>query len=299
MPSLSARATRPIVKTIGKRLAAADTPGRLRDEYVLATKLLVPSLGTRRKESRLNGIRTVRVSTGEADATGRGILMFHGGGYVFGSPSRYANLGGRYAKAAAAPVYIPEYRLAPDHPFPAAAEDGLKAYKALLELHPNGKIAVTGDSAGGGLSVATLQAARAEGLPMPSSLVLLSPWLDVSGASESMQTNRNSEILILPETISRCAKWYAGGHDATDPDMSPIYGSLAGFPPTLVQVSDNEMLYNDSTRFATKAHEEGVEVHLVTEPDMWHVWQLMSPLVREARQAIAQACGFFNAHFAE
>jgi epsilon-lactone hydrolase len=299
MPSRSARATRPIVKMIGKRLAAADTPGELRGEFALATRLLVPSLGTRRKEVRLNGVRTVRVSADDADTAGRGILMFHGGGYVFGTPARYAGLAGRFAKAAGAPVYIPEYRLAPDHPFPKAVEDGLQAYKAMLEHYPNDKVAVTGDSAGGGICVATLQAARAEGLPMPSSLVLLSPWLDVSGASESMRTHRNSEILILPETFSRCAQWYGGGQDATDPVMSPLYGSLAGLPPTLVQVSDNEMLYNDSTRFAGKAEEEGVELRLVTEPDMWHVWQLMAPLVREARRSISQAGDFFESHFAE
>jgi epsilon-lactone hydrolase len=299
MPSRSARATRPIVKIIGKRLAAADTPGELRDEFAAVTRLLVPSLGTRRKQVRLQGIHAVRVSTDQADTTGRGILMFHGGGYVFGTASRYAGLAGRYAKAAGAPVYIPEYRLAPGHPFPKAVEDGLQAYEAMLGHYPNDKVAVAGDSAGGGISVATLQAARAEGLPMPSSLVLLSPWLDVSGASESMRTNRNSEILILPETFSRCAQWYGGGQDATDPIMSPIYGSLAGLPPTLVQVSDNEMLYNDSTRFATKAKEEGVEVRLVTEPDMWHVWQLMAPLVEEARQSIAQAGEFFETHFAD
>ena len=117
----------------------------------------------------------------------------------------------------------------------------MQAYEAMLDRNPNDKIAVTGDSAGGGISVATLQAACVEGLPMPSSLVLLSPWLDVSGASE---------ILILPETFTRCAGWYAGRQDTTDPVMSPIYGSLAGLPPTLIQISGNEMLYNDSTRFA-------------------------------------------------
>jgi acetyl esterase/lipase len=100
MPSLSARATVPVVRMIGKRLAAANTPGELRDEFALATKLLLPSLGTRRKEVRLQGIRTVRVSTGKADTSGRGILMFHGGGYDFGRPSRYARLAGRYVKAA-------------------------------------------------------------------------------------------------------------------------------------------------------------------------------------------------------
>jgi acetyl esterase/lipase len=169
----------------------------------------------------------------------------------------------------------------------------------MLERYPSNKIAVTGDSAGGGVCVATLQAARAQGLPMPPSLVLLSPWLDVSGASESMQTNRNSEILILPETFSRCARWYAGEQNTTDPVMSPIYGSLAGLPPTLVHVSGNEMLYSDSTRFATKAEEEGVEVRLVIEPDLWHVWHLTAPLVKEARQSIAQAGDFFESHFTD
>jgi epsilon-lactone hydrolase len=299
MPSLSARATVPVVKVIGKRLAAAETPDKLRDEFARSSRLLMPSRGTTHKEVRLDGLRTVRVSTDTADTSGRAILLFHGGGYVFGSPRRYAGLAGRFAKTAGAPVYIPEYRLAPEHPFPGATEDGLRAYKAMLERYPSENIALAGDSAGGGLCVATLQAARIEGLPMPSSLLLLSPWLDVSGASESMQTNRDSEILILPETFARCARWYAGGKDMTDTVMSPIYGSVAGFPPTLIQVSESEMIYNDSTRFATKAKAEGVDVRLVAEPGMWHVWQLMAPLVSEARQSIAQAGQFLERHFAD
>ena len=299
MPSLSARATVPVVKVIGKRLAAADTPERLRDEFARSSKLLLPSLNTTRKQVRVDGLRTLRVSTDAADSSGRAILLFHGGGYVFGSPGRYVGLAGRYAKAAGAPIYIPEYRLAPEHPFPAAAEDGLQAYRAMLERHPSEMIALAGDSAGGGLGVATLQAARAEGLPMPASLLLLSPWLDVSGASQSMQTNRDSEILILPETFKRCARWYAGDTDMTDPMMSPIYGSPAGLPPTLIQVSDSEMLYNDSTRFYPKAKAEGVDIHLHTEPGMWHVWQLMAPLVGEARHSIAQASQFLERHFAD
>jgi epsilon-lactone hydrolase len=299
MPSLSARATVPAVKVIGKRLAAADTPAKLRDEFARASRLLMPSLGTTRKEVRIDGVRTVRVSTDAADTSGRAILLFHGGGYVFGLPSRYVGLAGRYAKAAGAPVYISEYRLAPEHPFPAAAEDGLQAYRAMLERYPSKEIALAGDSAGGGLGVATLQAAQAEGLPMPSSLLLLSPWLDVSGASESMQTNRDSEILILPETFARCARWYAGDTDMTDPMMSPIYGSPAGFPPTLIQVSDSEMIYNDSTRFVAQAKAAGVDIRLDTEPGMWHVWQLMAPLVDEARHSIAQASHFLERHFAD
>ncbi len=299
MASLSAHAARPAVKIIGKQLARANTPEKQRDVFKVVAKLLAPSTGTCREAIQLDGIRSIRMSTEEADKNGRAVLMFHGGGYVFGTIEAYAGLGGRYAKAGRAPVYLPDYRLAPEYPFPGAVEDGLKAYKALLERYPADKLAVTGDSAGGGLSVATLQAARDEGLPMPSSLVLLSPWLDVSGESESMTSNKDTEILILPETIARCSNWYASGQDKQNDSMSPLYGSFAGFPPTLVQVSENEMLYSDSVRFTEKAKEEGVDVTLHSKPDLWHVWQLMAPTVTEAREAITQTGNFFDSHFAD
>lgn len=298
MASLSAHLARPIVKITGKLLAKADSPEKKRDVFKLVERIMAPSMGTSCDTVQLDGMRALRISHSRAGNKDHAVLMFHGGGYVFGTLESYAGLGGRYAKAARANVYLVDYRLAPECPFPSAVEDGLKAYKALLELYPADKLAVTGDSAGGGLSVATLQAARDEGLPMPSSLVLISPWLDLSGASESMRTNRASEILVLPETLAHCSDWYSGGEDKKNPRMSPIYGSFSGFPPTLVQVSENEMLYADSLRFVEKAREEDVDVQLQSQPDLWHVWQLMAPLVKEARKSIVEIGRFLNTHFA-
>jgi acetyl esterase/lipase len=298
MPSLSARATRPVVQVFGKRLAAANSAEGLRREFGLISNLMLPARGAQRDNIQLDGLQCVRMSTEAGAHTGRGVLMFHGGGYVFGTTAGYSGTAGRVAKAARASVYLPDYALAPEYPHPAPARDGLKAYKAMLEKYAPDKLAVMGDSAGGGLSLATLQAARAEGLPMPACLVLWSPWLDVAGQSESMQTNRDTEILILPPTISRCAAWFAPKEKAADPAASPIHGDMRGLPPTLVQVSDNEMLYNDSTRFAEAARAAGVDVTLTAERDLWHVWQLMAPLMSEARASIQQSGEFINTHAA-
>lgn len=295
MASLSARIYRPIVSQIGKQLAAADTAEKQRKVFARAGTLLLPSPGTQQEHTTLGGVKGLRVTPRNYD-TGPQILMFHGGGYVFGTPSAYAPLAGRLAKAASACVHIIDYRLAPEHPYPAAPEDGLAAYRALLEQAAPENIALYGDSAGGNLVLTTLQRARDAGLPMPACAVMLSPWLDPSGSGESMRSNAKSEILILPETIARCARWYAGETDPRDPGISPLFGSQAGLPPLLVQASENEMLYSDTTRFAEQAAKAGVTLRLETEPDLWHVWQLMAPGLTEARQAIASAGAFIAEH---
>jgi epsilon-lactone hydrolase len=298
MASLAARFQRPVVRLIGRRLAAATTGEQMRRVIGRANALLAPCPGVTTEPFELGGRGGLRVVPKAAPTPERAMLMFHGGGYVFGSPQMYRPLAGRIAKAAHTAVYVPTYRLAPEHPHPAAVEDGFSAYRAMLEHVPPERLAVGGDSAGGGLSVAVLQAARREGLPMPACLVLLSPWLDLTGGGDSHTTNADSEILILPASVERASRFYRGDVAADDPGVSPLFGDLSGLPPTLVQVSRNELLFSDSETFAERATAAGVEVDLRTVPDLWHVWHLMAPIVPEARASIAEIGEFVGRHSA-
>ena len=277
---------RPVVKRIGRDLAAATTPEEMRAVIDRANRLMAPCRGVMIDTTTFGGLEGLRVVPKRDRDSGRHVLLFHGGGYVFGSPTMYRALAGRIAKAAGATVHIPDYRLAPEHPHPAAIEDGLAAYRSMLARTPADRLVVAGDSAGGNLTVAVLQAARDEQLPMPAGAVLLSPWLDLRGAAAD-KLNAATEILILPATVDRASGWYRGDHGVDEPAISPLLGSLEGLPPTLVQVSDSEILYSDSQDFVAAAREAGVDVTLEVEDDLWHVWQLMAPAVSEARRSIA------------
>jgi acetyl esterase/lipase len=296
MASIGARLHRPIVRWIGGQLAAADTPRKIRAVFNRTSCARLTPAGTRVSDVSLGGVSTLRVTAAPEPSPRRTIVMLHGGGYVFGTPRAYVALASRFARATGAVVYLPDYRLAPEAPYPAAGDDAIAAYRALLQRHQAESIAFVGDSAGGGLALATLQRARDEGLVLPGCAVLLSPWLDPSGSGASMRDNVASEILILPPTIARCARWYAADRDPAEPGISPLFGSPRGLPPILVQVSANEMLYSDSTRFVERASAAGVAVVAEVEPDLWHVWQLTAPTLREARRSIASAGRFVSAH---
>lgn len=292
MVSVVGRMHRPVVRVIGHRLAAATTPGGMRRVVDRATLLLVPPRGVRVEPASLAGLDGLRVVPTVPASPPHAVLLLHGGGYVFGSPRTYRHLAGRIAVAGSAVVHLPSYRLAPEHPHPAAVEDGLRCYEAMLERWQPHELVVAGDSAGAGLAVAVLQAARDAALPMPAGVVLLSPWLDLTGTAPSHRTNADSELLILPPTVARAAGWYRGEHAADDPGVSPLFGDLDRLPPALVQVSDDELLLSDSLAFAERARAAGVEVVLEVESGMWHVWHLMAPAVPEARSAIERIGGF-------
>jgi acetyl esterase/lipase len=292
MVSRTAKLHRPVVKLIGRRLAAVSTPEAMRRVIGISTGALAPCLGVRHEPAGygddLDGLRTMPKSGADSD---RAVLFFHGGGYVFGSARMYRHLVGRIAKAAGVPVYQPDYRLAPEHPHPAAVDDGLDAYRAMLDRVAPERLVVGGDSAGGNLTVAVLQRARSEGLPMPAGTFLLSPWLDLRGVPAE-RANVDTELLILPASVDRATAFYVGDRDVGDPAVSPILGPMEGLPPTLVQVASNELLYDDSAAFADVAAAAGVEVTLEVEDGLWHVWQLMAPVLPEARASIASIARF-------
>ena len=224
----------------------------------------------------------------EADAD-RVVLYLHGGGYCMGSPSSHRRLVAALSAQAQARVLSLDYRLAPEHPYPAAVEDAVAAYRWLLAQGvPAGRIAISGDSAGGGLTLATLLALRDAGDALPAAGVPLSAWTDMEGTGETMKTRAHVDRMIKPDGLKESADWYADGGDMRQPQMSPVHGDYAGIPPLFMQVGGAEVLLDDSARVADRAKAAGVDVTLEVWDDMPHVFQAFIGLLPEADQAIAK-----------
>ncbi len=220
-------------------------------------------------------------------ATERVLLYLHGGGYVIGSPATHRGLAASLSVAADCRVLSLDYRLAPENPYPAAVEDACAAYRWLLSegVAPQ-KIALAGDSAGGGLTLATLIALRDAGDALPGAAVPISPWTDMQATGESMQTNLKNDPMVEPGGLMGMAKMYLGSADPTQPTAAPLHGDFAGLPPLLIQVGALETLLDDATRVAAKARAAGVDVTLEVWPEMVHVWHLFAPILPEGREAI-------------
>lgn len=235
--------------------------------------------------------------TDEAGA-GNTVLYFHGGGYVIGSSVSHRHIVSRIALAAKARVLSVDYALAPENPFPAAVKDGVKAYRWLLDRGQKPEqIALAGDSAGGGLAAATLLAARDEGLPLPAGAALISPWSDLTCATGSYETRAEADPMITPEGIRELANVYLAGADPRDPLASPNFGNLAGLPPLLIQVGDDEVLLDDSRNLAARAREAGVEVELEVAPDMFHVWHAFYQMFAPGEEAIERMGAWLSSHW--
>lgn len=220
---------------------------------------------------------------------GRSLLYFHGGGYVIGSPETHTGMVSYIADAMKASCWSMDYRLGPENPFPAAIEDGVAAYRALLDtgVSPD-KIIISGDSAGGGTTVATALKARDEGLPMPAGLALLSPWVNLTNESWSYDTKADRDPMITKASIDRMAKMYLNGADERSPLASPVFADLSGLPPILIQVGPDEVLMSDSIMLAERAGAANVEVSLEIWPEMFHVFQAFYPFLKQSRDAIAR-----------
>jgi acetyl esterase/lipase len=228
-----------------------------------------------------------------AAAPDRHIVYLHGGAYVFGSAMFYRDLTWRIAESACARMLCIDYRLAPEHPFPAALDDVLAAYRWLLAkgAHPR-RVTIMGDSAGGGLALAALLRLRDESAPLPAAAVLLSPWTDLALSGASLTANADSEAMFAPESLSVLARHYLAGSDPLDPYASPLYADSTGLPPTLIQAASDELLLDDSVRMAEKLRAAGCEVDLQIWPHMPHAWHLFARLVPEGRQAIERIGAF-------
>jgi acetyl esterase/lipase len=234
-------------------------------------------------------------STAPGAADDRVILYLHGGGYVIGSILSHRHLAAALGRAAGTRVLALDYRLAPEHPFPAAVEDALAGYRFLLEkgFSPD-KIAVAGDSAGGGLTVATLVAAREAGLPQPACGFCISPWVDLEGLGDSMTTKATEDPMVQRDGLAGMAGAYLGDTPPRTPLAAPLYADLTGIAPLIIQVGSAETLLDDSTRLASKAGAAEVPVRLEVWPEMIHVWHFFHPLLTDGRRALAIAGDFIR-----
>jgi len=232
------------------------------------------------------------------DATKDEALFYlHGGGYTLGSINTHRDLASRLGKAARMRVLSVGYRLAPEHPYPAAVEDALAAYQWLLRegIEPK-KIAIAGDSAGGGLTMATLVALRERNLALPAAAVCLSPWVDLEMSGESMTTKASVDPMVRAEGVKMMAKLYLGENHARTALASPLYADLRGLPPLLIQVGTAEVLLDDAVRLAERAKAAGVDVTLERWEDMIHVWQFFAAMLPEGGKAIQRIGEFVRGH---
>jgi acetyl esterase/lipase len=270
----------------------------MRQGFELLGQKFAASASVRTETVDANGVPAEWVTAAGTEAA-RTILYLHGGGYVIGSPSTHRGLAERLSKAAGARVLVIDYRLAPEHPFPAPVEDATKAYRWLLASGvAASNIAVAGDSAGGGLTAATLIALRDAGDALPAAGICLSPWVDMEGIGESMTLRAELDPMVQKEGLLGMAGLYLQGADPRSPLAAPLYADLHGLPPLLVQVGTSETLYDDATRLAERAKAAGVNVTLEPWDEMIHVWHLFAEMLPEGQKALDRIGEFVRQHVA-
>ena len=245
----------------------------------------------------LNGAAADRLAFPDS-ADDRVVLHYHGGGYILGSATSHRAFGAELAWATRSTVFMSDYRLAPEHPFPAAYDDAVASYRALLErgIAP-GNIVLSGDSAGGGLALATAMTARERGWPQPASLILLSPWIDLACEGDTWR----SHAALEPGTRDRLLRMtalYAGATLPKDWRLSPLFGHLTGLPPMLIMAGTDEGFVGESVALYGQAKAAGLEASLEIWPDMIHVWPTWPDHLTAAKQAIGRVADFIRDHAA-
>ncbi len=245
--------------------------------------------------TRVGGVPSYWVERPETDRD-RVVVYLHGGGYSAGSFRSHRDIVSRLCKESGARMLVPEYRLAPEHPFPAQLEDSVAVYRHVLEMGVDpARIVVAGDSAGGGLTVSTLLALRERSLPMPAAAALISPWTDLEATGASMIENAAWDY-VTRHGLGVYARRFVRPHDLRNPLAAPLHADLGGLPPLLVQVGDAETLRDDGVRLAERARAAGVAVELEVWPDMIHVFHAFAGLCAEGREAIARIGAFVRLH---
>jgi len=246
----------------------------------------------------IGGVNALEVTIRGID-TANTILYFHGGVYVIGSAATSVPLVSDLARRTHARAVTVDYRLAPEHPYPAAVDDARAAYEGLLAQGVDAaRIALAGDSAGGGLAVATLLTLRDARIPLPSSAFLMSPYADLTLSGETLLQNQAIDPILTPEGLRLRVPEYVGRTDASDPRISPIYGDLGGLPPLLIQVGSHEILLSDALRLASRAAMDEVPVTLEVTPGVPHVFQGYAALLDEGGAALDRASTFLKTQFA-
>ena len=223
------------------------------------------------------------------------LLYLHGGSYTMGSPRSHRHLARELAGYCDADAVVLDYRRPPEHPFPAAVEDAVCAYRALATSDAR-RIVLAGDSAGAGLALAAVQVLREEGEPPPAAVLCFSPWADLECALPSHAALAQRDPLLRTEDLRAMAGLYLGGRDPRDPLASPLFADFDGFPPLLIQVGSEEILLDDARLLAERALAAGAEVDYAEWPGMFHVWQYYHPMLDEGRRALEQAAAFARKH---
>lgn len=293
MPSLRSRFWKAAIRLALKRKGLSIPELRARSERNGRFHPPFPK-DTGIEETVLEGLRCGDIRP-PWERPGRVVLYLHGGGYVTGSIESYRMLCVPLARALGLRVIVPEYRLAPEHPYPAALEDALSAFRGLLaEGFAASDIVLAGDSAGGGLCLAAALSLRGSGGPTPAAVICLSPWADLSNSGASHASNAKSEALLDTRDLDRWAALYAGGARLEDPYVSPVNGDFRGFPPLLIQVDREEILLDDSWAVAERARAAGVDVVLSVWDGLWHVWPALGDLIPESGAAFEEMRAFLE-----
>lgn len=275
------------IKRRSRGLTLAESRAKFRDMERLVP---YPARGTETLHIDAGGVPADHIRR-PASLAGRYVLYLHGGGYRVGSPVTYRHFTWRIADAVQAHVLIIRYRLAPEHPFPAALDDAVAAYRWLLQQGAR-EIVVMGDSAGGGLTLALLMRLRDEGLALPHAAVAMSPWTDLALTGASLKENAAADPMLNAGDIPTAAADYLAGADPRNPYASPLYGDPTGLPPVLIQVGSDEVLRDDATRMAEKLRAANPQSELQVWPLMPHVWQAYTSVLPEARAAVADIGDF-------
>ena len=249
------------------------------------------------QDANANGVPGLWI-TPKSASTNHVVLYLHGGGYVVQSAKSHLKLASHIAVQANCRVLSIDYRLAPEHPHPAAVTDALGAYRHLLDSgFAANRIAISGDSAGGGLTIATLVAARDAGLPQPLAGIPLSPWVDLEGTGESMDSNAGNDFMVGRGALAMMADLFIASGSKRDPLAAPLYAKLHDIAPLYIQVGGHETLLDDSTRLAANAARAGVEVRLDVFPEMQHVFQAFVGQMPEATEAVTQIGAYLRSRW--
>ncbi|EPJ97049.1 alpha/beta hydrolase [Pseudomonas sp. CFII68] len=285
----------PVLKGIDTTTKMSD----IRDSYAKMLAQNPAPAGVKFEAVDMGGVPGTLVTPDEikSDAV---VMYIHGGAYIVGRPDGYHGIGGNYAKMLGARVYMPDYRLAPEHKFPASIDDTLRAYEWLLEQKiPANKIAFSGESAGGAMVVSVMVAAKSKGLPLPAVGSSISPWANLEHTGASMSNREGLDPLNSKPVLDILARAFLGDTLANHPLASPVFADVTGLPPILVQIGENELMLSDAMRLATHLADNRVRVNLEVWPAMFHAWHFYATMLPEGRQAMESSVRFIEVGLAD
>ncbi|GAA6146731.1 alpha/beta hydrolase [Thalassolituus maritimus] len=286
-----------MMQTIMRRLVTLTVKSQLNPRVTVATQRKRLDLlrftpmpgGIKERSTELAGIDTRQLTPTPCYGA---ILYLHGGAYCTGSPDSHREMVARIARTTEREAFILHYRLAPEHPYPAALDDAMAAYTDLLSRHQD--IVLVGDSAGGGLAMALAERISQTDYAQPNAMVLLSPWCDLTCSGPTMESNRRIDPMLHPDWLTSSAAMYAAESAKDEPGISPLFGDMSGYPRTLIQVGSDEILLSDATRAEAAMKEAGVDVTLQVSEGMWHVFQFHAAILKSSKKAVYKIGNFLR-----